>query len=144
MSIDIVDKGGGMRLTTKSEYSLLALIYIARYGRNSYVKIEDICKEYGISKKYLEHLLMILKQNRYVRTRRGARGGYALAKPGSKINVAQIIRLMDGALAPTESVSLYYFSETPLMRERKIMAVFKDIRDYAAKKLEKLKLSDLV
>lgn len=133
-----------MRLTTKSEYSLLALIYIARYGRNSYVKIEDICKEYGISKKYLEHLLMILKQNRYVRTRRGARGGYALAKPGSKINVAQIIRLMDGALAPTESVSLYYFSETPLMRERKIMAVFKDIRDYAAKKLEKLKLSDLV
>lgn len=133
-----------MKLTTKSEYSLLALIHIARHGKDSYVKIEDVCKEYGISKKYLEHLLMILKQNRYVRTRRGARGGYALARPASKISVAQIIRLMDGALAPTESVSEYYFSETPLMGERKIMAVFKDIRDYAAKKLEKLKLSDLV
>lgn len=133
-----------MRLTTKSEYSLLALIYIARAGRNAYTKIEDVCREHDISKKYLEHLLMILKQNRYLRTRRGARGGYALAKPASKISVAQVIRLMDGALAPTESVSMYYFSETPLMNEKKLIAVFKDIRDYAARRLEKLKLSDLV
>jgi Rrf2 family cysteine metabolism transcriptional repressor len=133
-----------MRLTTKSEYSLLALIYIARAGKNAYVKIEDICQEHDISKKYLEHLLMILKQNRYLRTRRGSRGGYSLAMPASRISAAQVIRLMDGALAPTESVSMYYFSETPLMNEKKIIAVFKDIRDYAAKRLEKLKLSDLV
>lgn len=133
-----------MRLTTKSEYSLLALIYIARHAKNGYVKVEDICSEYDISKKYLEHLLMILRQNRFLRTKRGAGGGYALARPASKINIAQIIRLMDGALAPTESVSMYFFSETPLMREKKVMVVFKDIRDYAAKKLERLKLSHLV
>jgi Rrf2 family protein len=133
-----------MRLTTKSEYSLLALIYIARHGKKGYVKIEDICKEYGISKKYLEHLFMVLKQNRYLKTRRGARGGYALTRPASKVSVAQIIRLMDGALAPTESVSMYFFSETPLMKERRIMEVFKDIRDYASRRLEKLKLSHLV
>jgi Rrf2 family cysteine metabolism transcriptional repressor len=133
-----------MRLTTKSEYSLLALIYMARHRKKGYIKIEEICSEYGISKKYLEHLLMILRQNRYIKTKRGAGGGYALAQPPSKISAAQIIRLMDGALAPTESVSLYYFSETPLMGEKKVMAVFKDIRDYAARRLEKLKLSDLV
>jgi Rrf2 family protein len=135
---------GNLKLTTKSEYSLLALIYMARHGKKGYVKIEDICSEYGISKKYLEHLLMILRRNRYLKTKRGAGGGYALAQPPSKISVAQIIRLMDGALAPTESVSLYYFSETPLMGEKKVMAVFKDIRDYAARRLEKLKLSHLV
>jgi len=133
-----------MRLTTKSEYSLLALIYIARHAKRGYVKVEDICAEYGISKKYLEHLLMILRQSRYVKTKRGAGGGYALALPPSKISVAQIIRLMDGALAPTESVSMYFYSETPLMQETKIMSVFKDIRDYAAKRLERLKLSHLV
>ena len=133
-----------MRLTTKSEYSLLALIYIARNAKRGYVKVEDICSEYGISKKYLEHLLMILRQNRYLRTKRGAGGGYALAMPPSKISVAQIIRLMDGALAPTESVSMYFYSETPLMQEKKVMVVFKDIRDYAARKLEKLKLSHLI
>jgi Rrf2 family protein len=133
-----------MRLTTKSEYSLLALIDIARHAKTGYVKVEDICSEYDISKKYLEHLLMILRQNRFLRTKRGAGGGYALARPASKISVAQIIRLMDGALAPTESVSMYFFSETPLMREKKVMVVFKDIRDYAAKKLERLKLSHLI
>jgi Rrf2 family protein len=133
-----------MRLTTKSEYSLLALIYIARCAKRGYVKIEEICSNYQLPKKYLEQLLVILKQNRYLRTKRGAGGGYALAQPASKISIAQIIRLMDGALAPTESVSMYFFSETPLMKEKKIMAVFKDIRDYASRKLEKLKLSDLV
>ena len=133
-----------MRLTTKSEYSLLALIYIARHAKRGYVRVEDICAEYGISKKYLEHLLMILRQSRYVKTKRGAGGGYALAVPASRISVAQIIRLMDGALAPTESVSMYFYSETPLLQETKIMGVFKDIRDYASKRLEKLKLSHLV
>ena len=65
-----------MKLTTKSEYSLLALIYIARHQDQDYVKMEDICDEYSISKKYLEQLFMILKQNRYVRTKRGAGGGW--------------------------------------------------------------------
>jgi Rrf2 family protein len=133
-----------MRLTTKSEYSLLALIYIARNAKRGYVKVDEICAEYGISKKYLEHLLMILRQSRYLKTKRGVGGGYALAKPASKISVAQIIRLMDGALAPTESVSMYFYSETPLMQEKKVMVVFKDIRDYAAKRLERLKLSHLI
>ena len=89
-----------MRLTTKSEYSLLALIYIARHRKKGYIKIEEICSEYGISKKYLEHLLMILRQNRYIKTKRGAGGGYALAQPPSKISAAQIIRLMDGIGQP--------------------------------------------
>jgi Rrf2 family cysteine metabolism transcriptional repressor len=133
-----------MKLTTKSEYSLLALIHIARHGQRGYVRIEDICKAYGLPKKYLEQLLVILKQNRYIKTRRGAGGGYGLGKPASKISIAQIIRLMDGALAPTESVSMYFFSETPLMKEKKIVAVLKDIRDYASRRLEKLKLSDLI
>lgn len=133
-----------MRLTTKSEYSLLALIHIARHGKKGFVRIEDICKEYSLPKKYLEHLMVILKQSRYLKTKRGAGGGYGLAMPATKISIAQIIRLMDGALAPTESVSMYFYSETPLMKEKKIVAVFKDIRDYASRKLEKLKLSDLV
>jgi Rrf2 family protein len=133
-----------MRLTTKSEYSLLALIYIARHAPRSFAKIEDICGEYKLPKKYLEQLLMILKRSGYLKSKRGAGGGYGLAKPASRISVAEIIRLMDGALAPTESVSMYFYSETPLMGERKIMTVFKEIRDYASRRLERLRLSHLV
>ncbi|MBN3038898.1 MAG: Rrf2 family transcriptional regulator [Candidatus Omnitrophica bacterium] len=133
-----------MRLTTKSEYSLLALIYIARHQKHGLVKIEDICEKYAIPKKYLEHLLLVLKQNRFLKAKRGSSGGYRLAMPADKVNIAEIIRLMDGALAPTESVSTYFFAHTPLEKEKKIIAVFREIRDYVAKRLERLKLSDLV
>lgn len=133
-----------MKLTTKSEYSLLSLIYIARHEKKGFIKIEEICSKYNISKKYLEQLLSILKHNRYLKTKRGASGGYKLAKPTKKITVAQIIRLMDGALAPTESVSKYFFSHTPLEKEEKIMLILKEIRDYIANKLESLNLSDLL
>ena len=132
-----------MRLTTKSEYSILALIYIARHAGKDFVKVDDICSKYDIPKKYLEHLLLALKQNRYLKAKRGASGGYMLAMPANKISIAQVTRLMDGALAPTESVSTYFFSHTPLEQEKKIMDVFKEIRDYISKKLENLKLSDL-
>ena len=132
-----------MKLTTKSEYSILALIYIVRHERKEFIKIEEISAEYDIPHKYLEQLLLILKQSRYLKTKRGASGGYRLAMQPTKISIAQIIRLMDGALAPIESVSRYFFSHTPLEKEKKIIKVFKEIRDYAANKLEKLKLSDL-
>ena len=133
-----------MKLTTKSEYTILAILHIARNEKRGFIKIEEICSRYDISKKYLEFLLSILKQNRYIKTKRGAHGGYKLARLASKITVAEIIRLMDGALAPTESVSKYFFSSTPLEKEKKIMKVFKEIRDYVSDKLENLTLADLV
>lgn len=133
-----------MKLTTKSEYSLLALIYIARNEDRGFVKIEEICSACDIPKKYLEFLLTILRQSRYIKTKRGTAGGYKLAKPASRITIAEIIRLMDGALAPTESVSKYFFASTPLSREKQITRVMKEIRDYIAKRLEALKLSDVI
>ena len=133
-----------MKLTTKSEYSILALIYMARNDKNGFMKIDQICSKCDIPKKYLELLFMILRQNGYIRTKRGTGGGYKLTKPASQISIAEIIRLMDGALAATESVSKYFFSETPLGREKKLIKVFKEIRDYISKRLENLTLADLV
>jgi Rrf2 family protein len=133
-----------MKLTTKSEYSILALIYIARNEKKGFIKIEEICGTCDISKKYLEYLFTILRQSRFIKTKRGSGGGYKLARPADEISIAEIIRLMDGALAPTESVSKYFYSDTPLSEERKIIAVFQEIRDFTARRLEKLKLSDVV
>ena len=133
-----------MKLTTKSEYSILALVYIARHDEKEFIKIDEICSSCDIPKKYLELLFMILRQNGYIKTRRGISGGYKLAKPSSKINLAEIIRLMDGALASTESVSRYFFSDTPLAKEKKVINVFKEIRDYISEKLENITLADLV
>lgn len=131
-----------MKLTTKSEYSILAMIYLARHT-GDYVKIDKICANYGIPKKYLEFLFTILKQHRYLKTRRGAGGGYTLTKQPSEISIADIIRLMDGALAPTESVSEYFFSHTPVEKEPDLINVFREIRNFIAQKMENLTLADL-
>ena len=112
-----------MKLTTKSEYSILALIYMARNEKNGFMKIDGIG---------------------YIKTKRGTSGGYKLTKPASQISIAEVIRLMDGALAATESVSKYFFSDTPLGREKKLIKVFKEIRNYISKRLENLTLADLV
>jgi len=117
---------------------------VARNEKKGFIKIEEICSKCDIPENYLVLLFSILRQNRYIKTRRGSSGGYKLAKPASKISVAEIVRLMDGALASTESVSKYFFSSTPLSKERQIVKVFKEIRDYVSSKLEALKLSDLV
>jgi Rrf2 family protein len=106
--------------------------------------VDEIVAACDIPKKYLELLLMALRQNRLIRTRRGNQGGYQLARPAEEISLASIIRLMDGALAPTESVSTYFHSDTPVSKEPNLLAVFQDIRDYIANKLENLTLNDLV
>lgn len=132
-----------MKLTSKSEYTLLALIFMARKPKGSYVKIEEICQAYDIPKKYLEQLLTILRSNGLVKTRRGAEGGYALAKDSRDITAADIVRIMDGPIAPTDSVSRYFYQATPLEKEDTALELFRDIRDYAAKVMESKTLYDL-
>jgi len=132
-----------MKLTTKSEYSLLALIYLARHEKDSFVKVEDICDRYSLSKKYLEQFLTVLKSNRFVESKRSKTGGYRLAVPSKQINIADIVRLMDGALAPDQAVSKYFYSKSPIEKEKKLLSVLRDIREYTAHKLENLSLADL-
>jgi Rrf2 family cysteine metabolism transcriptional repressor len=133
-----------MKLTTKSEYSLLALIYIARQDNKDFIKIDAICQKYKIPKKYLEQLFYILEGSRYLKAKRGISGGYQLAKPPTKITVAEIIRLMDGALAPVASASKYFYSHTKIEQEKKLLKIFKEIRNFIADKLENTTLADLL
>ena len=133
-----------MKLTTKSEYALLALIYVARHRAEGFAKAEAIRAAYELSKKYLEQILASLKQARYIKTRRGAAGGYMLAKPARQISVAEVIRLMDGALAPTLAASKHFYAHTPLEKEKKIMDVFREIREYMSRRVERLTIADLV
>ena len=133
-----------MKLTTKSEYSLLALIYLARNIKRGYVKMGDICKKYGFSKKYLDQIMIMLKNSRYVESKRSSKGGYRLAMPANKINIADVIRMMDGALAPSGAVSTYFYESSPLEKEKKMLAVLKDIREYISDKLEELTIADLI
>jgi Rrf2 family protein len=133
-----------MKLTTRSEYALLALLYLARHPTDDYVTVETVAAAQSIPHKYLEQIMLALKRARYVRSSKGQHGGYRLAKAAGKIPIADIIRLFDGALAPTDSVSEHFYESTPVEREKNLVALFKDIRDYAADKLEKTSLADVL
>lgn len=134
-----------MRLSTKSEYALLALLECARvWQENRRVRIEEISLARNIPQKYLENIVLQLKQAGLIKTKRGAGGGITLGKPPSQISLAEVVRLMDGALAPTLSVSTYFYEETPLHQSPEFMEFFRDIRDYLAEKLETTTLDDFL
>ncbi|HAA26176.1 MAG TPA: Rrf2 family transcriptional regulator, partial [Ruminiclostridium sp.] len=97
-----------------------------------------------IPKKYLEQIFLQLKGAGYVRSIRGPGGGYELAKNPAEINIAEIIRLIDGPLASVGSASLYFFEHTPIERNVKLLRVFKEIRDIVADKLENTTLDQLI
>jgi Rrf2 family protein len=132
-----------MKLSRKSEYACLALIDLCEHLDNEFVKIRDISERKDIPKKFLEQILATLRTAGYVKSRKGADGGYKLAKPPQEITVAEIVRLMDGALAPVESASKYFFEHTPIERNKKLLAIMRQIRDYTAGILENTTFRDL-
>lgn len=132
-----------MKLTSRSEYALLALVYLARHESEGYIPVQAIASAQKIPPKFLEHILLTLKLARYVKSLRGKRGGYCLARRPKRITLAEVIRLFDGALAPTESVSKYFYESTPVESEKNLLRVFKEIRDFVSTRLEKTTVADV-
>ena len=133
-----------MKLTTKSEYACLALLDLAERYSSGPIKTDDIAKRRRIPKKYLEQILLQLNKSGYVNSKRGIDGGYELSKNPREISLAEIIRLMDGPLAPIGSASKYYYHATPLEQSKPLMFLMKDIRDYISRKLEKTTFADVI
>ncbi len=95
-----------MKLSTKGEYAARAIMDIASHYGEGPVKIREIAERQEIPLKYLESILLALKLAGVLRSRRGARGGYYLARPPEEITVGEVIRAMDGPLAPIGCVSV--------------------------------------
>ena len=91
-----------MKLSTKGRYGLRALIDLALYSETEPVSINTIAERQGLSERYLEQLMALLKKNGIVKSIRGASGGYSLAKPASEISVGDILRALEGNLEPVD------------------------------------------
>ncbi|HEX75410.1 MAG TPA: Rrf2 family transcriptional regulator [Dehalococcoidia bacterium] len=93
-----------MKISTKGRYGTRAMLDLAlHYGEGS-ILVKDIARRQQISERYLEHLLISLKVAGVVRSARGTRGGFTLARPPSQIRLGEIIRAMEGSVAPVECV----------------------------------------
>lgn len=133
-----------MRLTARAEYALLAMIFLARKpDKNSRATVATIAAAQNIPERFLEQILLTLKGAHYVTSTKGQHGGFALAKSPKQINLAEIIRLFDGALAPTGSVSVNFYASTPIEKETKVLKLFRKIRNEIAQQLESTSLFDV-
>lgn len=91
-----------MNISVKGEYALKAILDLSYRGGAGPVKIADIAGRQKIPQKFLELILAQLKQGGFVESRRGAEGGYLLARPADSIMVGEVLRFMDGPLSPAE------------------------------------------
>lgn len=133
-----------MRISQKGLYALQAMMMLARRQNQGAIKIREIAYEENLPEKFLELILLELKNARIVESARGAKGGYQLRRDAAEIPLSEIIRLIDGPLAPfadAEQLRTLIDRDLP---HRALYQVFLDVRDAAARILENTTLADLV
>lgn len=90
-------------ISMKAKYAFKALVCLAAHSGT--VQIDGIARDERIPRKFLEHILLELKAGGFIASRRGRSGGYALARPAAEISVGQVLRLIDGPMAPLPCIS---------------------------------------
>lgn len=133
-----------MKISQKGLYALQALMALARHHQQGTIRIRDIAYEEGLPEKFLELILLELKNARIVESVRGAKGGYQLRRAPTEIRLSEIIRLIDGPLAPFGDAEQLRSLIDSDIEHRALYQVFLDVRDAAARILEHTTLADIV
>jgi len=137
-----------MRLSKRGEYALRALIDlgIAQEVGRSLLKISELAEHENIPIKFLEAILVQLKQAGYLDSKRGQFGGYFLAKPMKQISIGTIVRLIDGPLAPIRcaSVTAYERCSCPDEQHCGLRMLMVDVRNATANILDRYTLAETV
>lgn len=133
-----------MRLSTKGEYASRAMLELSLHHPHRGLHIKEISEAQDIPSRFLEQILLLLKRTGYLRSKKGPRGGYFLARPPSQITVAEIIRVMDGPLAPIDCVSVTAHEFCPREENCGLRVLWKEVRDAVASILERTTFADLV
>lgn len=132
-----------MKLSTRGRYGVRALVYIALTEEDGPVAIHTIAERQGISERYLEQLLIPLKKAGLVKSIRGARGGYILGRKPEKITMGDIIRVLEGPIAPVECVNEINPDECTRADYCVTRKVWSEVRDAISNILDSYSLYDL-
>lgn len=91
-----------MKISTKGRYGVTAMVDLALHYGDGPQALKSVAQRQGISENYLEQLMSVLRKSGYVKSVRGAQGGYALTKSPDQVSVGDIIRLLEGPIAPVD------------------------------------------
>jgi Rrf2 family transcriptional regulator, cysteine metabolism repressor len=94
-----------MMFSTKAEYGIRVMAHLARHDGSQPISLSSIADAEGLPLAYLEHLVQRLRKAELVESRRGAHGGYTLARPAPEVTMAEIVAALEGEIAPIECIT---------------------------------------
>ena len=130
-------------LSQKAKYALKAMLALANQKNGELLQAGDIAEQQNVPRKFLELILLELRKQGLVHSHRGKHGGYTLAKPADTITFGQIVRIMDGPLAPIPCASLTRYRRCVDCEDEKACSIrraMRQVRDAAAEILDGLTL----
>lgn len=133
-----------MKISTASRYGLRAMVYLAK--SKGICSINKISQDENISSDYLEKIISKLEKAGLVKSKRGMRGGYFLARPSEKITVGEIIRVLEGTMAPVLCVAKEKTKKYSCPRRKLCLTinVWQKIQDVLNSTLDSITLKDLI
>ena len=134
-------------LSARGKYGLKAMIHLAESEGLGGIQGATIAEQQQIPKKFLDTILLELKNNGLVHSKKGKGGGYSLAKPAGQISIGQIIRILDGPLAAIACASRTAYrpcADCPDVEACRIRLLMSEVRDATAAILDNTSLASLV
>jgi Rrf2 family protein len=134
-------------LSHKAKYGLKALLSLAGDVEARPVMVADLAQRERLPKKFLEQILLELKHRGLLQSRRGKGGGYLLTRPPAKVSVGEVLRALDGPLAPTPCTSESAYVKCDECDDETICGIhmlMKEVRDATAHILDSTSLADVV
>jgi len=132
-----------VKISTKGRYSLRMLLDLAEHKNDGFVSLKDISERQGISKKYLEQIVTLLSQPDILRTNRGNKGGYMLAREPDKYTVGDILRITEGGLFPVACLA-DKTNQCERSAHCKTLWVWKGLENVVNKYLDGITLQDIL
>lgn len=131
-----------MRISTKGRYAMCVMIDLAEHYKEGPVALKEIASRQNISKKYLEQIVSLLNRPDFLKTARGAQGGYMLARTPDKYTVAEILKLSEGSLAPVPDLDDP--SEAAAAADYQLLPLWQGLYDVVNSYLEGVTLQDIL
>jgi len=134
-------------LSKRAKYGIRALVYLGQLQGQGPIQIRDISETLGIPRKFLEAILLDLRNEGILQSRKGKLGGYFMERAPDTITMARVLRLIDGPLAAVPCVSQTAYAhcdDCPSEKTCVIRCIMKEVRDVTAKILDETTLEQLV
>ena len=133
-----------MKVSSRGLYALKALLHLADAYDRGLVKIREVADAEEIPEKFLEAILVTLKNARLVASQRGREGGYRLRRPPAEITIGEVVRVMDGPLAPLGDAAELAHRVRTEPRQAGLFDLLLDVRNAAAAILDHTSLADVL